>query len=86
MKKIVEIIPSILPASLEELTAALIQVEHVAPLVQIDVIDGVYVQNKTWPYTDRALYIEMLSEVKKHLNPSIRQSFGTFLPVIDLIF
>ncbi len=74
MKTIIEVIPAILPASYEELDAALLQMEHVAPLVQVDVIDGVYVQNKTWPYTDRVLFIEMLSEEKKHLPP--REGFG----------
>lgn len=49
----VAVIPAVLPKSFEELERALTQVEGVTTLVQIDVVDGVFAPNTTWPYTDK---------------------------------
>lgn len=45
-----EIIPAILPKSYEELEAKLDIVAGHVPTVQIDICDGAYVPNRTWPY------------------------------------
>ncbi|MDO8579375.1 MAG: hypothetical protein Q7R72_00695 [bacterium] len=45
-----EIIPAILPKSYEELETKLDIVRGHANVVQIDICDGVYVPNRTWPY------------------------------------
>lgn len=45
-----DIIPAILPKSYEELEDKLDLIATHAPVVQIDVCDGAYVQNRTWPY------------------------------------
>ncbi|HEY4500571.1 MAG TPA: hypothetical protein VJH25_02135 [Candidatus Paceibacterota bacterium] len=45
-----EIIPAILPKSYEELETKLDIVKGHANVAQIDICDGVYVQNRTWPY------------------------------------
>lgn len=45
-----DIIPAILPKSLNELRSGLEHVRGVSSLVQIDVVDGVFAKNKTWPY------------------------------------
>jgi ribulose-phosphate 3-epimerase len=52
----VSIIPAVLPASFQELEQALTQVQGAAALVQIDVVDGVFAPNTTWPYTDKASF------------------------------
>lgn len=46
----VEIIPAIIPKSLEDLKSKLLLVQGKAPKVQIDVIDGVYDDDISWPY------------------------------------
>lgn len=48
----VEIIPAIMPSSLEDLKAKASRVERLVPMAQIDVMDGVFVPSKSWPYTD----------------------------------
>ncbi|MGH7141235.1 MAG: hypothetical protein ACREGH_01190 [Minisyncoccia bacterium] len=46
----VQIVPAILVPSLQELEASLARVTGAARAVQIDVIDGRYVPNTTWPF------------------------------------
>ncbi len=48
--KKIEIVPAILPKSYDDMRALLSLISDVVPVVQIDVIDGVYAPNKTWPY------------------------------------
>ena len=48
----IDIIPAILPSSLEDLREKLSLMDGLAPLVQIDVADGKFVSSKTWPYTE----------------------------------
>ncbi len=45
-----KIIPAILPKSFGELEKKLEQIKGLARVVQIDICDGVFVPNKTWPY------------------------------------
>ena len=52
----VEIIPAVLPKDFKELEAALGRVAGVAPVVQVDVVDGVFATSKTWPYGDEARF------------------------------
>ncbi len=46
----IEVIPAILPVDLEDLRDRMAQINGLASLVQIDVCDGKFVPNKTWPY------------------------------------
>lgn len=46
----VEIIPAIMPQSLSDLEAQLARVKGHAPYVQIDVVDGKFDNDVTWPY------------------------------------
>jgi ribulose-phosphate 3-epimerase len=57
----IEIIPAILPKSLEDLTAHVERVHTVAPWIQIDVVDGTFAHNKTWPYSDPASFERIIS-------------------------
>jgi len=52
----VEIIPAVLPKNFSELEASLGRVVGFATTVQIDVVDGIFAQNKTWPYGDEARF------------------------------
>ena len=45
-----EIIPAILPKSYDELEYKLDIISGHVPVVQIDICDGAYVPNRTWPY------------------------------------
>lgn len=47
----IEIIPAILPKNYEDMKNKIALVRGVVPLVQIDICDGSFVQNKTWPFT-----------------------------------
>jgi len=46
----IEIIPAILPKSFEDLGENMALVSGLVPMVQVDVCDGVFVSNRTWPY------------------------------------
>ena len=51
-----EIIPAIIPENLDDLSRKLARVEGLAPVVQIDLVDGLYVPDarKSWPFADVA--------------------------------
>ncbi|MSU44649.1 hypothetical protein EXS45_00480 [Candidatus Nomurabacteria bacterium] len=49
-----EIIPAILPKNYEDLKDKIALVRGVAPLVQIDICDGVFVKNITWPFFSKS--------------------------------
>src|SRR3989344_4079851 len=48
----IEIIPAIMPRSFTELREYVEQIKGLANIVQIDVMDGIFVPEKSWPYTD----------------------------------
>jgi len=47
----IEIIPAVLPKDYEELKDKVALVRGVVPVVQIDLCDGEFVKNKTWPFS-----------------------------------
>jgi len=47
----VEIIPAIMPKSLEDIVAEAHRVETLVRMVQVDVMDGIFVPSADWPYT-----------------------------------
>lgn len=47
----IEIIPAILPKNYEDMKNKIALVRGVVPFVQIDICDGSFVQNKTWPFS-----------------------------------
>lgn len=51
-----EIIPAVLPATFEDLEGTLSRLRGIAPLVQIDVVDGIFAPNRTWPYSDQSSF------------------------------
>lgn len=48
-----EIIPAIMPKSFDELESAVSLVAPHVPLVQVDIMDGVFVKNTSWPFNSR---------------------------------
>lgn len=49
----VEIIPAILPKTFDDLSQNLSEVSGLTKMVQVDICDGVFVKNKTWPYIQK---------------------------------
>ena len=58
-----EIIPAVLPKRFSDIAQALDALAGVAPVVQIDIVDGVFAPNTTWPYGqgDRAQFERILA-------------------------
>ncbi len=48
-----QIVPAILPKNFKELETQMTEVVGLVPVVQIDICDGVFVKNSTWPYGGR---------------------------------
>src|SRR3954470_14008050 len=48
-----EIIPALLPKDFNEIEEKITMIVGLAPIVQIDICDGKFVQSTTWPYKRR---------------------------------
>lgn len=49
----VEIIPAILPSSFSDIESQVSLVLGTSKIVQLDLVDGVFVKNRTWPYNNK---------------------------------
>ncbi len=58
----VEIVPAILPKSFADLEAHVARIGASAKVIQVDVVDGQFAHNKTWPYRDGASFEKIVSE------------------------
>ncbi|HPS21569.1 MAG TPA: hypothetical protein PLO44_02060 [Candidatus Paceibacterota bacterium] len=47
----IEVIPAVLSQNYEDMKNKIALVRGIVPVVQIDLCDGVFVKNKTWPFT-----------------------------------
>jgi ribulose-phosphate 3-epimerase len=47
----IEVIPAVLSKNYEDMKNKIALVRGISPIVQIDLCDGVFVQNKTWPFS-----------------------------------
>ncbi len=64
-----DILPAVMPSSYADLKEKMSRMEDLVPMVQIDIMDGVFVPSKSWPYTETDdLYTKMLTE--RELFPS----------------
>ena len=63
----IEIIPVILPKNYEDLKNKIALVRGLAPLVQIDICDGIFVPSKTWPFE---------STLDEHFNKILNEEEG----------
>lgn len=59
-----EIIPALMPKNFRRLETELVRVKELVPLVQLDVMDGVFVKNVSWPYGDDAHFARMVKDRK----------------------
>ena len=63
----VEIVPAVLPKNFKDLETHLAAVRPGASgsrMAQIDVVDGVFAHNRTWPYRDEATFAKIVDEEK----------------------
>ncbi|MDE1924613.1 MAG: hypothetical protein KGH79_00310 [Patescibacteria group bacterium] len=58
----VEIIPAVLPKSFKDLEEHLLRIKGAVKTAQIDVVDGSFAHNKTWPYKDAASFERIVAE------------------------
>jgi ribulose-phosphate 3-epimerase len=54
----IEIIPAVMPTDTTDLQSKLAQVVGHAPVVQIDIMDGKFVKDVSWPYTEDEEYFQ----------------------------
>lgn len=55
------VIPAIIPQSLAHITESISVLKDVISEVQIDIVDGVFVSEKSWPYIEEDSHIESLT-------------------------
>ncbi|MAF59424.1 hypothetical protein CL631_01090 [bacterium] len=58
-----EIIPAIMPKSYDELEEKVSSLLGVVPVVQIDLMDGIFVKSKSWPYLKGELVPDYLPNI-----------------------
>ena len=78
-----EIIPAVLAKDYEEMKDKIALVRGIVPMVQIDLCDGVFVGNKTWPFstggTDDVKFKSILNETLLDISLSSISFNMTFL-------
>ncbi len=57
-----EVIPAILPKNYDDLKNKIALVRGIVPIAQIDICDGVFVKNTTWPFSDDSHVEAILNE------------------------
>jgi ribulose-phosphate 3-epimerase len=55
-----EIIPAIMPNTLEQLSSYVEKVRGLVNTIQIDVMDGVFVPPENWPYTEKNTFEDLI--------------------------
>ncbi|MEX0931432.1 MAG: hypothetical protein WDZ88_01640 [Candidatus Paceibacterota bacterium] len=65
-----EILPAVMPESFSDLEEKMKLMEGLVSMVQVDVMDGIFVPSKSWPYNenDRESFTQLIE--KKNLFPS----------------
>jgi ribulose-phosphate 3-epimerase len=62
-----EIIPAIMPNNIKDLEDKVNKILSVVDVVQVDVMDGKFVKNKTWPYIKQDVFFEDIIKQDKGL-------------------
>lgn len=70
------IIPAILPRNYEDLKNKLSLVRHLVPMVQVDICDGIFVPNLTWPFLKRPSQDFDEYELDYHFQKILREEEG----------
>ena len=82
----IEILPAILTKSYEDLKNKVAIMRGVVPMVQIDISDGVYTKNYTWPFTTAGLSIDAY-DLDQHAQAILNEEEGLpFWEDIDFEF
>jgi ribulose-phosphate 3-epimerase len=74
----IEIIPAILPKDYEDMKNKIALVRGIIPIVQIDICDGLFVKNITWPFFSRAIANETFLEnnLDQHFHSILNEEEG----------
>jgi pentose-5-phosphate-3-epimerase len=51
-----EVIPAVMPENINDIASAAVSVRHAVETVQLDLMDGKYVPESTWPFTTHRRY------------------------------
>lgn len=62
MKKDIQIIPTVMPDDYEDLVEKIEFVRNAVSFVNIDVMDGKFVTSKSWPYSDKSHFENMMQQ------------------------
>jgi ribulose-phosphate 3-epimerase len=76
----IEIIPAIMPKNLEEIEEKMTAVDPHVQWVQLDIMDGEFVQNFSWPYTE-----ESFSKGHLHALRSVLLEHASLAVEVDLM-
>lgn len=68
----IEIIPAILPKNYEDLKDKIALVRFIAPLVQVDICDGIFVKTTTWPFEHAQTGLDL----DEHFNKILAEQEG----------
>lgn len=73
-----EIIPAIMPLNYEDLKNKTALVRGLAPVVQVDIADGIFVKNLTWPFFTKTLSGETFLEhdIDQHFRAILNEQDG----------
>src|SRR3989344_5430112 len=74
-----EILPAILPKNYEDLKNKVALVRGIAPVVQVDLCDGIFVPSLTWPFLSKPSQVE-----GEFLENDFVENFKNFLEGIDM--
>lgn len=77
----VEIIPAIMPKTVDEITAKTEALSSVASVYQLDIMDGTFVATQTWPYMSPDQWQQLLEPKTAEILKSHR--FEAHLMVVD---
>ena len=60
----IEVVPSIIPESFDDLYVGMSQVRKIVPRVQLDIANGTYAPSTTWPFSSDEHFAELASEAE----------------------
>ncbi|OGI82906.1 hypothetical protein A3I95_03180 [Candidatus Nomurabacteria bacterium RIFCSPLOWO2_02_FULL_44_12] len=74
-----EILPAILPKNYEDLKNKVALVRGIAPVVQVDLCDGIFVPSLTWPFLSKPSQVEgefLENDFDEHFKKILREQEG----------
>lgn len=72
-----DIIPAILPKNYEDLKNKIALVRGIVPIVQVDICDGIFVKNITWPFLSKSAEVGLPQEnMDEHFRRILNEQEG----------